>query len=101
MIMDGSVVIQRLTERSYWVMLGSHSTTVFVGDKGVLLVDAPIVAPPDKLMGAINVGYPEDAFKLVTGIAPLGACPHRSVESSRRRWCEQDENRDSAAEVYR
>ncbi len=32
MIMDGSVVIQRLTERSYWVMLGSHSTTVFVGD---------------------------------------------------------------------
>ncbi len=54
MIMDGSVVIQRLTERSYWVMLGSHSTTVFVGDKGVLLVDAPIVASTDKLMGAIK-----------------------------------------------
>ncbi len=53
LILDGTQVIQRLTDRTYWIAYGSHMQTVFVGDKGVLLVDAPVVTTPDKIIAAV------------------------------------------------
>ena len=35
--------IQRLTDRSFWVMSEQFAVTVFVGDSGVLVIDAPDV----------------------------------------------------------
>ena len=35
----GEYVLQRLTERTYWVQNGFYSTTFYVGDEGVLLFD--------------------------------------------------------------
>jgi glyoxylase-like metal-dependent hydrolase (beta-lactamase superfamily II) len=35
----GDVIIQRLTDRSYWVQTGFYNTVFYVGDKGVLLMD--------------------------------------------------------------
>ena len=52
-IIDGTLVIQRLTDRTYWIAFGSHMATAFVGDDGVLLVDAPIVTTPDKIIAAV------------------------------------------------
>jgi glyoxylase-like metal-dependent hydrolase (beta-lactamase superfamily II) len=37
----GEWIIQRLTERSFWVMTEQFAVTVFVGDEGVLVIDAP------------------------------------------------------------
>ena len=53
-IIDGTVVIQRLTERTYWVMLGTHSITLFVGDEGALIFEAPVSVPTDKLLSSIR-----------------------------------------------
>jgi glyoxylase-like metal-dependent hydrolase (beta-lactamase superfamily II) len=39
-------LIQRLTERTYFIELAFHSVTAFVGDHGVLIIDAPNVIPP-------------------------------------------------------
>jgi glyoxylase-like metal-dependent hydrolase (beta-lactamase superfamily II) len=38
--------VQRLTARTYFIELAFHSVTAFVGDSGVLLIDAPNVVPP-------------------------------------------------------
>ncbi len=35
----GEVILQRLTDRSYWVQTGFYNTLFYVGDKGVLLMD--------------------------------------------------------------
>ncbi len=39
----GVWTIQRLTERSYWVLVDQFAVTVFVGNKGTLVIDAPDV----------------------------------------------------------
>jgi glyoxylase-like metal-dependent hydrolase (beta-lactamase superfamily II) len=39
----GQWTIQRLTERSFWVITEQFAVTVFVGDSGVLVIDAPDV----------------------------------------------------------
>lgn len=36
----GGFILQRLTERSYWVQTGFYSTVFYVGEQGVLLMDA-------------------------------------------------------------
>ncbi|MEP6772360.1 MAG: MBL fold metallo-hydrolase [Polaromonas sp.] len=35
----GDVILQRLTERSYWVQTSFYNTVFYVGDQGVLLMD--------------------------------------------------------------
>ena len=42
-----SWIIQKLTERSYWILSDQFAVTVFVGDRGVLLIDAPDVFQMD------------------------------------------------------
>lgn len=37
----GEINIQRLSEKSYWILHNLHSMTMYVGDDEVLLVDAP------------------------------------------------------------
>ena len=44
------VVIQRLTDRAYWVWSNVYSLTMWVGDKGVLLIDAPMNFPVQKFL---------------------------------------------------
>jgi len=39
-------IIQRLTERSYFIEIAFHAATAFIGDHGVLLIDAPNIIPP-------------------------------------------------------
>jgi glyoxylase-like metal-dependent hydrolase (beta-lactamase superfamily II) len=39
----GEWIVQRLTERSYWILSDQFAVTVFVGDRGVLVIDAPDV----------------------------------------------------------
>lgn len=36
---NGKTLVQRLTQRSYWVFTGNYSTSFYVGEKGVLLLD--------------------------------------------------------------
>ena len=36
---NGKVLVQRLTQHSYWVFTGNYSTTFYVGKNGVLLLD--------------------------------------------------------------
>lgn len=38
--------VQKLTARTYFIEIAFHSVTAFVGDHGVLLIDAPNVVPP-------------------------------------------------------
>ena len=38
--MKGDYILQRITERTYWVQKGFYSTLFYVGDQGVLLFDA-------------------------------------------------------------
>lgn len=35
----GETIVQRLTERSYWIQTGFYATIAYVGDEGVLLMD--------------------------------------------------------------
>ncbi len=44
------VVIQRLTDRTYWVWSNVYSLTMWVGDQGVLLIDTPMNFPVDKFL---------------------------------------------------
>lgn len=50
----GKWYVQRLTERSYWLICNAFATTAFVGDKGVLLVDASSSVVPADLLTAIS-----------------------------------------------
>ena len=49
-----SWIIQRLTERSYWILSDQFAVTVFVGDKGVLLIDAPDVFQMDMFVNELK-----------------------------------------------
>ncbi len=44
------IIIQRLTDRTYWVWSNVYSITMYVGDKGVLLIDAPENFPVEKFL---------------------------------------------------
>lgn len=50
----GKWYVQRLTERSYWMICNAFATTVFVGDEGVLLVDASNTVVPADMLAAIK-----------------------------------------------
>jgi len=50
----GNWYVQRLTERSYWMICNAFATTVFVGDEGVLLVDASNTVVPADMLAAIK-----------------------------------------------
>ncbi len=50
----GRWYIQKLTDRSYWMICNAFATTVFVGDKSVLLVDASSSVVPEHLMAAVK-----------------------------------------------
>ncbi len=54
---NGQTLVQRLTERSYWVFTGNYNTTFYVGDEGVLLLDP---------LGADNAPKVLDAVASVT-----------------------------------
>ena len=44
------VVIQRLTDRTYFVWSNVYTLTMWVGDQGVLLIDTPMNFPVDKFL---------------------------------------------------
>lgn len=46
--------IQRLTDRTYYVLANVYSLTVYVGDSGVLLIDAPDNISADLLLAEIK-----------------------------------------------
>ena len=48
------IIIQRLTDRTYWVWSNVYSLTMYVGDKGVLLIDAPDNFPIEKFLGEMK-----------------------------------------------
>jgi hypothetical protein len=50
----GKWYVQRLTERTYWMICNGFATTVFVGDEGVLLVDASNTVVPADMLAAIK-----------------------------------------------
>lgn len=49
----GKWYVQRLTERTYWMICNAFASTVFVGDDGVLVVDASNTMVPADFMAAI------------------------------------------------
>lgn len=50
----GKWYIQRLTERTYWLICNAFASTAFVGDDGVLLVDASSSVVPADMLAAIR-----------------------------------------------
>jgi hypothetical protein len=50
----GRWYVQRLTERTYWMICNAFATTAFVGDEGVLLVDASNTVVPADMFAAIR-----------------------------------------------
>jgi glyoxylase-like metal-dependent hydrolase (beta-lactamase superfamily II) len=44
------VIIQRLTDRTYWVWANVYSLTMWVGDQGVLLIDVPLNFPVEQFL---------------------------------------------------
>lgn len=61
--------VQKLTNRSYFIEIAFHSVTAFVGDHGVLIIDAPNVVPPlppDNLL---------DAQRLLAAVASFTSKP--------------------------
>ncbi|MGF1472974.1 MAG: MBL fold metallo-hydrolase [Rubrobacteraceae bacterium] len=50
----GEWIVQRLTDRDYWLYADAYSVTAHVGDEGVLLVDAPYFHTVDGLFGAVE-----------------------------------------------
>lgn len=44
------IIMQRLTDRTYWVWSNVYSLTMYVGDEGVLLIDAPETFPFEKFL---------------------------------------------------
>jgi glyoxylase-like metal-dependent hydrolase (beta-lactamase superfamily II) len=51
---QGRWYVQRLTDRTYWMICNAFATTAFVGDKGVLLVDASNTVVPADMLAAIK-----------------------------------------------
>ncbi|TCI93152.1 MBL fold metallo-hydrolase [Tenacibaculum sp. M341] len=49
----GEINIQKLTENSYWIMHNLHVITMYIGEKEVLLVDAPEDLFADRLLKRI------------------------------------------------
>ena len=47
-------VIQRLTDRTYWMFSRAFAVTVFVGDEGILTVDAPDSLVADDFFAALK-----------------------------------------------
>ena len=46
--------VQRLTDRTYWMICNAFASTVFVGDEGVLVVDASSTVVPADMFAAIG-----------------------------------------------
>lgn len=47
-------IVQRLTDRSYWIWSNVFSVTAYVGDESVLLIDAPETFEYNKFMKELN-----------------------------------------------
>ncbi|MGI9343137.1 MAG: MBL fold metallo-hydrolase [Gammaproteobacteria bacterium] len=50
----GHWYVQRLTDRSYFMICNAFASTVFVGDKGVLIIDASNTVVPEDMFAAIK-----------------------------------------------
>lgn len=50
----GKWVIQRLTDRSYWMIANAFCSTLFVGDESVLIIDASSSVIPADMLAAIR-----------------------------------------------
>lgn len=50
----GKWYVQRLTDRTYWMICNAFATTAFVGEEGVLLVDASNTVVPADMLGAVR-----------------------------------------------
>jgi hypothetical protein len=50
----GKWYVQRLTDRTYWLICNAFASTVFVGDESVLVVDASNTMVPDDFIAAIR-----------------------------------------------
>ena len=50
----GRWYVQRLTDRTYWMICNAFASTVFVGDDGVLVVDASNTVVPADMFAAIG-----------------------------------------------
>lgn len=50
----GRWYVQRLTDRTYWMICNAFASTVFVGDEGVLVLDASNTVVPDDMFAAIR-----------------------------------------------
>ena len=50
----GRWYVQRLTERTYWMICNAFASTVFVGNEAVLVVDASNTVVPDDMFAAIR-----------------------------------------------
>ncbi len=50
----GKWYLQRLTDRTYWMICNAFASTVFVGDQGVLVIDASSTVVPADMLAAIN-----------------------------------------------
>lgn len=51
----GKWYVQRLTDRTYWMICNGFASTVFVGNEGVLLVDASNTVIPEDMLAAIKL----------------------------------------------
>ena len=47
-------IIQRLTEHAYWIEISGYQSTVFVGDSGVMVIDAPCCGRVPNVLTAIR-----------------------------------------------
>lgn len=50
----GRWYVQRLTDRTYWMICNAFASTVFVGDEAVLVIDASNTVVPDDMLAAIR-----------------------------------------------
>ncbi len=50
----GRWYVQRLTDRTYWMLCNAFASTVFVGDEGVLIIDASNTVVPEDMFSAIR-----------------------------------------------
>jgi len=55
-------IVQKITDRTYFIEIAFHSATAFVGNDGVLLIDAPNVVP------SFFPGGPNDGDRLVQAV---------------------------------
>ncbi len=67
----GEVIVQRVTERSYWILNNMHTMSMFVGDNAVLLVDAPDSLFAERVVDAIAEITPHPVTHLVYSHAHL------------------------------